>query len=236
MLEVGAEILALVVSVGTLIGHLQLRHDHRPSLRRDAIDIAAAAPEDPCMTKSLRLTFALGLAMAAVLVLAPSGPAGQIPPCDCASVKAVATSLSTIENPNQPASFSLTVKATVKCKQKTGSGCSGELVVQPAIKTPPPTATDAQLVTPTSPTIRCAGRCLFPTSRTVRLEFRSAQDLKFTERANETWIFRLKPFCNRAKGKVAGTTIRISVVFGSGGGFDSAKSDLNANGIRDGDE
>lgn len=188
------------------------------------------------MTFSRRLALTAAVASLAPLVLASSGPAGQLPSCDCSSVSAVATALSTVQNPGAAVSFSLTLKTTLSCARALGAGCSGELVVERPVKTPPPIGTDAEVVTPASRVVRCVGRCGVRTVRTVRVEFSSAQDLKFAERANETWLFRLRPFCHRGKEKVAGRTIRISVVFGSGGEFDRARSDLNANGVRDGDE
>ncbi len=165
-----------------------------------------------------------------------SGPA--LPPpkekkCKCAGLT-VTTRAANIGF----ASWSMTVDWTLTCTGDAGGGCQGE--IRPGgwnrgdmVITRPKAPKAKKGETPKPLVLTCKGKCKKkPSKGSVRLSGRAEKSLKRTTRAAQQYQFVLNQYCD---GKKVGNT-RVTVVFDLNGRVDKKASDLNANGVPDGQD
>ena len=149
-------------------------------------------------------------------------PTSTAPPCKCDSLD-VATRGVVIG----PSAWRLTAGWTLRCNGTTG-GCKGELrgfrwVGQPAIRVAKPKTT-----------VSCSGNCGARASKGSVPISGTAPGGTFSTsaRAGRTYHFTFGAYC---KGRIS-KRFDVTVVFDSSGRLERKKSDLNANGTRDGRE
>jgi hypothetical protein len=164
-------------------------------------------------------------------VFAPASFGSQPPPpppktCKCRSLDVTEVSMERLDS-----GLRLYIRWKLRCSRKTGARCEGRIEVLP------PGKKFAVTMVPDDGAVACKGRCRTRSTvgrKTVDADFKRSVEPTFWK--GQTFHFRLKTFCKRGSELVANGTQSATIAFGEDGKLDKIQSDLNANGIPDGDE
>jgi hypothetical protein len=131
-----------------------------------------------------------------------------------------------------PLRLGLNLRWKIRCSPNKGQGgCEGKIEVSPPVK-----KKAVRLFVPKGKEL-CKGNCKRSKAGTMRLVMNFHLGLNpLRELQGESYRFGLKKFCKRAGDYVLVGTQSTTIAFDERGHFDPVQSDLNANGIPDGDE
>lgn len=145
------------------------------------------------------------------------------PKCKCRSLKITKV----VYDGLGEGDMDLDLKWSLSCTPEGGGRCEGK------IRVIPPKKRFRIEMTPRDGTLRCKGTCkeLNEGSSLVYFDY---DDLD--SEAGQTFRFKLRKFCKRGLVNVPVGTQTTTIAFNERGGLSKKQSDLNANGIPDGDE